>query len=43
MNWTNADGSTSVGIWEDFKFKPEDPKEENPAEKAEKPKKAKKK
>ena len=43
MNWTNADGSTSVGIWEDFKFKPKEPKEENPAEKAEKPKKAKKK
>ena len=43
MNWTNADGSTSVGIWEDFKFKPKEPKKENPAEKAEKPKKAKKK
>lgn len=43
MNWTNADGSTSVGIWEDFKFKPKEPKEENPAEKAEKPKKTKKK
>ena len=28
MNWTNADGSTSVGIWEDFKFKPKEPKKE---------------
>ena len=26
--WKNADGSTSTGIWEDFKFKPEEPKKE---------------
>ena len=26
--WKNPDGSTSTGIWEDFKFKPEEPTEE---------------
>lgn len=26
--WKNADGSSSTGIWEDFKFKPEEPKKE---------------
>ena len=26
--WKNEDGSISTGIWEDFKFKPEEPKEE---------------
>lgn len=26
--WKNADGSTSTGIWEDFKFKSEEPKKE---------------
>lgn len=38
MNWTNADGSTSVGIWEDFKFKPKEPKkeEEKPVKKTKK-------
>lgn len=38
-DWKNPDGSTSTGIWEDFKFKPvEEPKEE-PVKAEEKPKK----
>lgn len=45
MNWTNDDGSTSVGIWEDFKFKPKELKteEEKPVETVEKPVETKKK
>ena len=39
--WKNPDGSTSTGIWEDFKDKPEEPKkepEEKPKKKATKKK-----
>ena len=40
-DWKNPDGSTSTGIWEDFKFKPEEPKEptEEPVKAEEQPKK----